>query len=213
MSRSSSSTPSASIPPNVIRVYVHSIGSSQFPAFPIHSHVFLCALGPTPPPPTIKQIKKAFREEILRAHFTKDVVKLPLMTQGVIRTTDGRQLADDSILTEVVQDREDLFMELKPTPASTTQQTAQTKATTQAKSTPSSASASASASSATTPSPTIQIRSGNGAPITIPRSQLGEMGAREHVIYQQLSTARDLQGKGHLKKARARYLSAIEHGA
>jgi tetratricopeptide (TPR) repeat protein len=182
-----------------MRIYVHSVPNVDFPAWADHTYVFVCGVGSASP--SVRKLKQSFKEDLFRAHFSKDVVKLPIMTQGVVRDADGRQLADDTIVAEALQDREDVFFELKgtPTPPPAAKPAAAASSSSSSSSTP-----------ATTASPTIQFQSGDGEAITLNRSDLASMGPQAQLMFQQLSVARDLQGKGQLKKARDIYQQVLK---
>lgn len=180
----------AAAPVPTMRIYVHSVLNSAFRGWPEHTWVLHCASGSSSP--TVRKVKQLFKEELMRKHFSKDLIKLPIMSQGVLRTVAGdakTEIKDEEQIGECVADRDDVFFELKGTLA------------------PVKSSSSSSSSAASSSSSSSSSSSGGGVPFD--RNSNLALGPAEQLIYSQLTFARELQTKGQLKKARDLYLQIL----
>jgi hypothetical protein len=130
------------------------------------------------------------QEELLRkSEMDKSVLKLPIMTAGVLKRADGRELGpDDQKCSSVLQDREDIFFELKGQPASP-------------------------------PPELSSMKHKGGAVMAAKAASNGSGGddsslsntlsPAKTLMYRQLTVARELQDSGQLKKARDIYLQLL----
>ena len=183
----SAAAPAAAAP---LRIYVHSVPSASYSAWPEHTWVVSCAGGAAAP--TIRKLKTLFKEELHRRFFSKELVKLPVMTAGVMRRgkpATGTELRDEQSVADVLQDRDDVFFELKPPTA------------------PAPAAAAAPKPAESAPSSSSSASSSGSAPFDRNASQ--PLGPAEQLMYQQLTFARDLQSRGQLKKARDLYVQLL----
>ena len=187
-----SASAAAAAPVPTMRIYVHSVTNDAFRGWPEHTWVLHCASGSAAP--TVRRVKQLFKEELMRKHFSKDLIKLPIMSQGALRTTAGdpkTELKDEQVIGECLADRDDVFFELKGTLA------------------PVKSSSSSSSSSSSVASASSSSSSSSSSSVPFDRNSALSLGPAEQLIYSQLTYARELQTKGQLKKARDIYLQIL----
>jgi tetratricopeptide (TPR) repeat protein len=195
----------------VMRIYVHSVASDAWgPAWPVHSWAVSVCTGASSP--SLRKIKQLFKEELMRVtNMDKALLRLPIMTVGVLKRADGREISNENDagvrVSDVLEDREDVFFELKGAP----EQPAPSQKHKGGAAMAAKAAAASSSSSSSSSSPGISVSSNGsgGQTITFDRSPNQPLSPMEQLVYQQLLHARELQGKGQLKKARDIYLQLL----